>query len=230
MILPPALHSWSLTPREAVAVQRRLAERVLCQGSVRRWRLVAGADLAFTPDAAECIAAIVLWDAKTRSVIEQQVVRKPATFPYVPGLLTFREAPAILAAVRKLETEPDVFMFDGQGFAHPRRIGLASHLGLWLDRPSLGCAKTVLIGKCEPPGRERGSTTPLSDRGERIGMALRTQDGVKPVFVSAGHRLSLQSAVRIALASCGRYRLPEPTRLADKLVRRMHAELTLPCS
>jgi deoxyribonuclease V len=225
MILPPKLHSWSLTPREAVAVQRELAGRILCRGGMGRPRLAAGADLAFSPDASECIAAVVVWDMKARQVVEQQVVRRPVSFPYVPGLLTFREAPAILDAMAGLKSEPDVFLFDGQGYAHPRRIGLASHLGLCLERPSLGCAKSILVGVCKSPALRKGSATPLVDRGECIGMAVRTRRGVKPIYVSVGHRLSLAAAVRITLACCGSFRLPEPTRLADQLVRRTRAEL-----
>jgi deoxyribonuclease V len=218
------MHRWSLTPRRAVALQRDLAERVISSGRGPRLRLVAGADLAFTTDGAECIAAVVVWDVQARKIIEQHVARRPVRFPYVPGLLTFREAPALLAAIRGLRTEPDAFMFDGHGYAHPRRIGLASHVGLCLDRPSLGCAKTILVGECDPPARRKGSTSLLMDRGERIGLAVRTQDGIKPVYVSVGHRLSLAAAVRIALACGDKYRLPEPTRLADKLVRRTRAE------
>jgi len=230
MVLPRALHTWSLTPRRAVALQRNLAERVIRSGSVTPLRLVAGADLAFSTDGAECIAAVVVWNVDRRIVIEQQVVHKPVCFPYVPGLLTFREAPALLAAIRRLRSEPDAFMFDGHGYAHPRRIGLASHLGLCLDRPSLGCAKTILVGQCPAPGLRRGSTSPLVDHDERIGLAVRTQDGIKPVYVSVGHRLSLSTAARITLACCDRCRLPEPTRLADKLVRRMRTEPVRICA
>jgi deoxyribonuclease V len=165
-----------------------------------------------------CIAAAVVWDVKRQRVVEQHVVRKPLTFPYVPGLLSFREAPAIVAALRKLQSEPDVFLFDGQGYAHPRRFGLACHVGLWIDRPSIGCAKSVLVGVCDEPGRSRGSRSPLDDDGECIGVALRTRDGIKPVYVSVGHDLSLDSATRVVLACCTKYRLPEPTRRADKLV------------
>ncbi len=224
MTLPRPLHSWSLTPREAVTLQRELATRVVTHGSVPRLRLVAGADLAFTPDSTQCIAAVVVWDVKARQIVEQQIIHTPVRFPYVPGLLTFREAPAILTAIRRLRCEPDAFMFDGHGIAHPRRVGLASHLGLCLDRPSMGCAKTVLVGTCEAPGLAKGATSPLVDRGERIGLAVRTRDRTRPVYVSVGHRLSLAAAVRITLACCEGYRLPEPTRLADKLVRRARTE------
>jgi deoxyribonuclease V len=201
-------------------VQRRLADRVVRRGRIRSLRLVAGADLAFERSRAVCIAGVVVWDVASRAVVEQQVARAELTFPYVPGLLSFREAPALIAALRRIRCEPDLFMFDGQGLAHPRRFGLACHLGLILDRPSIGVAKSVLLGTRDEPGRRRGSRAPLMDRGERLGDALRTRDRVKPVYVSIGHRISLDAAVDATLACCTRYRLPEPTRLADHLVSR----------
>jgi deoxyribonuclease V len=152
--------------------------------------------------------------------VEQHVTRRPIRFPYVPGLLSFREAPAILAVLRRLRCEPDVFLFDGQGYAHPRRFGLACHVGMLIDRPSLGCAKSVLVGTFRMPGAARGARAPLEHNGECVGMAVRTRDGVKPVYVSVGHRLSLEAAVEITLTACAGFRLPEPTRLADKLVAR----------
>ncbi len=203
-----------------MAIQREFAARVVRTGRVPRLRLVAGADLAFSPDKTESIAGVVVWDVTAREVVEQHVARQPTRFPYVPGLLSFREAPVLLAALRKLRGEPDAFLFDGQGLAHPRRFGLACHVGVILNRPSLGCAKSLLVGRCATPGVARGSTTPLDDGGETVGMAVRTRDGVKPVYISIGHRLSLRSAVEIALACGAGYRLPEPTRLADKLVAR----------
>lgn len=182
--------------------------------------LVAGADIAYSSNGTDCIAGCVVWDVRRAAVVEQQVVRRPVRFPYVPGLLTFREAPAILAALRKLRCEPNVFLFDGQGYAHPRRLGLASHIGLLIDRPSVGCAKSLLLGTFGLLHQQEGSTAPLHDRGQRIGMAVRTRENVKPMYVSVGHRISLEAAVRITLACCAGYRLPEPTRLADQLVNR----------
>jgi len=183
-------------------------------------RLLAGVDLAFSKEPEKCIAGVVVWDVRPGEIVEQHVVRLPVRFPYVPGLLSFREAPAILVVLRKLNCEPDAFLFDGQGYAHPRRFGLASHVGLLIDRPSIGCAKSLLVGTCKPPGISKGSTAPIEHNGECIGMALRTRDNVKPVYVSAGHRLSLDAAVEITLAACAGFRIPEPTRLADKLVAR----------
>jgi len=221
MKIPPPLHSWSLTPTQAAALQRALAGRVVRDGEATDLRLVAGADLAFSEDQTECIGGVVVWDVLARRVVERHVVRRKATFPYVPGLLSFREAPTILAALRRLRLEPDVFLFDGQGYAHPRRFGLACHIGVLLDRPSAGCAKSILVGEHDPPGEVKGSTSPLLHHGECVGQAVRTRDRVKPVYVSVGHRLSLEAAVRITLACCDRYRLPEPTRLADRLVARI---------
>ena len=220
MKIPRAPHSWSVTPAEAIEIQRRLAPSVVRRGRPPKLRLVAGADLAFSPDGSESIAGVVVWEVQRREVVEQHLARRSVSYPYVPGLLSFREAPALLAALKQLRCEPDVFMFDGQGYAHPRRFGLACHLGLLLDRPSLGCAKTILLGGCEPPGRTRGTTSPLMHDGECIGMAVRTRDDVKLVYVSVGHRISLDAAVQITLACCDGYRLPEPTRQADKLVAR----------
>jgi len=220
MKISRAPHSWSVTPAEAIEIQRRLAPSVVRRGRPPKLRLVAGADLAFSPDGSESIAGVVVWEVQRREVVEQHLARRSVSYPYVPGLLSFREAPALLAALKQLRCEPDVFMFDGQGYAHPRRFGLACHLGLLLDRPSLGCAKTILLGECEPPGRTRGSTSPLLHNGECIGMAVRTRDDVRPVYVSVGHRLSLEAAVQITLACGDGFRLPEPTRLADQLVAR----------
>jgi len=221
-------HSWSVTPAQAIAIQHQLAARVVRRGRVPTPRLVAGADLAFSTDGKECIAGVVVWDVLRREIVEQRIARRSVQFPYVPGLLTFREAPALLAALRQLHFEPDVFMFDGQGYAHPRRFGLACHMGVLLDRPSVGCAKTILIGQCIPPDQQRGAAGDLIHNGERVGMAIRTRERVKPLYVSIGHRISLSSAVRVVLACCNGFRLPEPTRLADKLVRKERGQALPP--
>ena len=217
---PRRLHDWNVTPSQAMEIQKKLAPRVIRSGAIANLRLAAGVDLAFSNDWTECIAGVVLWNVPEARVVEQHVARKRVSFPYVPGLLSFREAPALIAAIGKLRTEPDVFLFDGQGYAHPRRFGLACHVGLLLDRPSLGCAKSLLVGEYDELGETRGSTSPLVHNGERVGVTLRTRDGVNPVYVSAGHRITLASAVDVVLQCCLRYRLPEPTRLADILVAR----------
>lgn len=187
-------------------------------------RLVAGGDVTFSPDGERAVAGWVVWDVKDRVVVESSLAARPLRFPYVPGLLSFREAPALIAAARKLKIEPDVFMFDGQGLAHPRRFGLACHVGLLIDRPSLGCAKRRLCGTPVPPqaalADTAGASCPLVHDGEVIGRVVRTRVGVKPVFVSIGHRITLAEAVRLTLRCCTKYRLPEPTRLAHQLVTR----------
>lgn len=218
------LHAWPRTAARAMEIQKSFAGQIVRKGRIARPRLFAGADLAFSPDGTECVAAVLVWDALRDVIVEQRIVWQGVRFPYVPGLLSFREAPALLAAIQKLRVEPDVFMFDGQGFAHPRRFGLASHVGLWLDRPSVGCAKSILIGTHEPLGVAQGSTVKLMDGDECIGMALRTREAVKPVYVSVGHRLSLEAAVEVTLAACNGFRIPEPTRLADKLVAQARSE------
>ena len=218
MRIPPAPHRWHLTPRQAIAVQRRLADRVSIRSPLGAPRLIAGLDAAFSPDGMRCIAGVVLWDIGAQVLVEKHVASRPVTFPYVPGLLSFREAPALLAALRKLCLTPDALMCDGQGLAHPRRFGIACHMGILCGLPSIGCAKSRLIGDHDAPPFQRGSSAPLSDRGATIGAALRTQAGVRPVYVSIGHLFDLETAIATVLACSPRYRIPEPTRLADLLV------------
>lgn len=220
MKMPTIPHRWDVTPRRAVAIQRRLAAQIVNKAPAGPLRFIAGIDCAFPADGRRCIAGVVLWDAAEKRVVEEGIADKPLRFPYVPGLLSFREAPAILAALRKLRHEPDALLCDGQGLAHPRRLGIACHVGLLADRPAIGCAKSRLIGMHAQPARKRGSRADLLDKGERIGTVLRTQDGVNPVFVSVGHRMDLATAERLVLACAIRFRLPEPTRLADRLVAR----------
>lgn len=178
---------------------------------------VAGVDTAYHQDMA--CAAVAVFSLADLKVMEEVVAAQPSRFPYVPGLLSFREGPVILKALNRLKTAPDVLMFDGQGIAHPRRFGLASHIGLLTDIPAIGCAKTRLIGEFREPQRTRGSTSNLTDTGETIGAVVRTRTGVKPVFVSIGHCMDLDSCIRVVLESCRGYRLPEPLRLADHLSR-----------
>jgi len=201
-----------------MAVQRRLAARVEERPLPRPVRLVAGVDAAFAAEDARCIAGVVLWDVAARTVVEHHVAIRPLTFPYIPGLLSFREAPAVLAALRKLRARPDVVMCDGHGLAHPRRFGLACHVGLVTGLPTVGCAKSRLIGSHETPGRGRGARVPLRHDGDVIGSVLRTQTGVRPLFISVGHRIDLAGAEAVVLACATRYRLPEPTRRADGIV------------
>lgn len=226
MKIPAAPHSWTLSPREAIALQRRMSGKVVLRALPRDTRLVAGIDCAFSRDGEYCLAVVVLWDAQRESVVEEHRARRKLRFPYIPGLLTFREGPAALAALRKLHRPPDVLMFDGQGIAHPRRFGIASHIGLITGIPSVGCAKSRLTGEHRQVGERRGSHVQLEDHGEVIGVVLRTRDGVRPVFVSPGHLSDLNSARALTLRCATRYRLPEPTRLADRRVAAYKRELT----
>jgi deoxyribonuclease V len=224
MKIPRVPHRWNVKPREAIAIQRRLAARVRVIEPRTTLRFVAGVDAAFSRDGKLCIAAAVLWDADEQQVSETRTASRRSTFPYVPGLLSFREAPAVIAALRKLRHEPDAIMCDAQGYAHPRRFGLACHIGVISGRPTVGCAKSLLIGQYREPALRRGSCTALRDRGERVGTVLRTREGVKPVFVSVGHMIDLDTAERLVLRCAVQYRLPEPTRLADKEVRMANYE------
>ncbi len=218
MKLPKPLHRWNVTPGQAIAIQRRLAARIRSVKPRHALRYVAGLDAAFTRDGRFCVAALVLWDAEEKRVVEEHVARRPLKFPYIPGLLSFREAPALLATLYKVWPPLDVLMCDGQGLAHPRRFGIACHVGLLAGIPSIGCAKSILVGEHGPLGSRRGSTTPLIDRGERVGTVLRTRDGVKPVYVSIGHGIDLPTAEELVLKCAVGFRLPEPARLADQAV------------
>jgi len=209
------LHSWDVDYRGALALQKELASRVKHTRLRRQVRLVGGADCAFTRDGRNIIACVVVLRLPEFEEVEMQWAVEEVKFPYVPGLLSFREAPACIAAVRKLKKEPDVFIVDGQGIAHPRRLGIAAHLGLFFDKPTIGCAKSRLTGQYEEPGQQAGSWSRLVQDGHDIGAVLRTRTGVKPVFVSVGHKVAIDDAIRICLCTKGRYRLPEPTRLAD---------------
>ncbi len=214
----PRLHRWDLTPQEAIQTQKDLRSRVivtpLAEADIR---MIAGVDVGLPRGAKTARAAIAVLDYATQEFVDQALAELPVPFPYVPGLLSFREMPVILAALRKLRTNPDVFLVDGHGYAHPRRFGLACHLGVWLDRPSIGCGKSILIGKTESLANARGSVALLRDGDEIIGAAVRTRTDVKPVYISVGHKVDLESAVRIIL-NCGRgLRLPEPTRQAHRL-------------
>ena len=210
------VHPWDLTPKEAIAVQHQLApyvQEVPLNGA--RLRTIAGLDVSVREDRVR--AAIVVLRIDDFAVVDQAIWEGPVAFPYVPGLLSFREIPAILPALDRLQALPDVVMLDAQGRAHPRRFGLACHLGVLLDRPALGVAKTILVGRYQDLGESKGSTADLVHRGEVVGQAVRTREGVKPVFVSVGHRCTLDEAVALTMRGAMKYKLPEPTRLAHRL-------------
>lgn len=218
------LHPWDVSAAEAREIQRGLRDRVSLEDAIgiEDVRRVAGVDNGYSGRGlgATAYAAVVILSFPDLQVIETRVATAPVTFPYVPGLLSFREAPAILAAFRQVRSEPDVVLFDAQGYAHPRRMGAASHLGLFIDRPSIGCAKSRLTGRHEEPGDTFGDRSPLVDGDEVIGAVIRTRPGHSPLFVSPGHKISVATATEIALACCrDNHFMPEPTRLADRLVR-----------
>ncbi|MCK4283216.1 MAG: deoxyribonuclease V [Candidatus Brocadiae bacterium] len=221
------LHRWDLTPAEARRLQERLAGRVRLAPLPRRMRWVAGADMALDRAAGACFASVVVLELPEMKLVEEVAVQGALRFPYIPGLLSFREGPVLLKAFARIEHVPDVVIFDGQGLAHPRRLGLASHMGLWLGIPTVGCAKSRLTGKHDEPGQEKGRSVPLLDDGEQIGVVLRTRTRVKPVFVSPGHLTDFETSARLVLDCCTKYRLPEPTRLADIAVARAKRD-TLP--
>jgi deoxyribonuclease V len=212
------LHSWDMTPAEARELQKALAARVDASTPLGPWETVAAADVSYNKYSEWLYAAVVVVRAGTFELVERVGVVGKATFPYVPGLLSFREAPVVLEAFRKLKARPDVVLCDGHGIAHPRRLGLACHLGLWLELPTIGCAKSRLCGTYDEPGPERGDRSPLVDRGEVVGAVVRSRSRVSPLFVSPGHRCDLESAVAVTLATSVKYRLPVPARLAHEYV------------
>ena len=214
----PIQHPWDLTPAAARVLQAELALAVDSTTPLSPWRTLAAADVSFDRGSEILYAAVVVVEAETFEVIERVGLESPARFPYVPGLLSFREAPALLEAFDRLKSRPDVVLCDGQGIAHPRRLGIASHLGLRLDLPTVGCAKSRLCGKYDEPGPDRGDRGPLVDGGEVVGAVLRTRPKVAPLFVSPGHRCDLESAVGLVLATTRKYRLPVPARLAHEYV------------
>ena len=210
-------HPWALSPAEAIAVQRELRAHLILTDSLGPVQRIAGVDVGFEAGGAVTRAAVAVLGYPGLELRESAIARRPTTFPYIPGLLSFRELPAVLEALEQLREPPDLLLCDGQGIAHPRRLGIASHLGLLVDIPSIGVAKTRLCGVYADPPNERGAWTPLRANGETIGAVLRTRPGVKPLYISSGHRVSLETAIDYVMACCTRYRLPETTRWAHRL-------------
>ena len=234
-------HSWKLTPQEARRLQEELREKWEGRNRLGRISTVAGVDAAFvieatqalpstTRNANQAIAGVIVYRFPEMEEIERAYAVRPLRFPYVPGLLSFREIPALLAAVEKLRKLPDLIFCDAHGYAHPRRFGLASHLGVLLDRPTIGCAKSLLVGRHAAPVQEHGAWAPIVDadaqgKDEVIGAALRTRDGVQPIYVSQGHRVSLDRAIELALRVSSGFRIPRPTREADHYVSAIKREM-----
>jgi deoxyribonuclease V len=207
-------HPWDLSPSEAIALQQELRREVVSDRPIDldAVKLVAGVDVSVKNEQSQ--AAIIVVTFPGFLLVETALAQRPTPFPYVPGLLSFREGPVLEEAFEKLQSEPDVFLFDGMGIAHPRRIGIASHMGLWLQRPTIGCGKTLLCGRYKDLGEEKGSAAPLIDRKETIGVALRTRTAKNPMFISPGHLADIPTAAELVLRCSPKYRLPEPIRLA----------------
>jgi len=207
-------HPWQLTPDEAVSLQKELRHEIIADRpiDIDRIRLVAGVDVSVKNGRSQ--AAIVVVTFPDFQPVETVLAQGPTPFPYIPGLLSFREGPVLQEAFEKLQAEPDAFLFDGMGIAHPRRIGIASHMGLWLQRPTVGCGKTRLVGRHAALPEEKGASAPLIDKGETIGVALRTRTGTNPMFISPGHLADIRTATDLVMRCTPKYRLPEPIRMA----------------
>lgn len=214
-------HAWDISPTSAIALQRRLADKVRAEPIGGEVRTVAGTDCAFLDSGRTILAAAVLCDAKSMAVLATAHDARACRFPYIPGLLSFREAASVIAAVGALDGPPDLLMCDGQGLAHPRRLGLACHVGLWLDMPTIGVGKSRLCGEHRTPGLRRGCRTQLRHEGDLVGAVVRTRTGVKPLYVSVGHLTTLADAVRWTLRCARGVRLPEPTRRAHEYVTQL---------
>ncbi|MBD2625611.1 deoxyribonuclease V [Trichormus variabilis] len=212
------IHSWPTTVEEAITIQETLQNQVITKDLLQEpIKYVAGADLGFLEDGTISRAAVAVLSFPDLQVVETSLAYRPTSFPYIPGFLSFREIPALLDALEKIQTIPDIILCDGQGIAHPRRLGIACHLGVIVDIPTIGVAKSLLIGKHEELPETKGSWQPLIHKKETIGAVLRTRTGVKPLYISSGHRISLSTAIDYVLRCTPKYRLPETTRIADKL-------------
>ena len=214
------LHAWNVGYKKAVEIQERLKKSIILKGSVKNCKLIAGADVSYTKESEIFYASVVVFNLQTMERVEEVTASGKVDFPYIPGLLSFRESPILLKAFAKIKSEPDVIILDAQGIAHPRGIGLASHIGLLLDKSSIGCAKTRLIGEYNEVGGEVGSHSRLTVKDKIVGAVLRTRKNVKPVFVSPGHKIDLKTSIDLILKSCRGYRLPEPVRQAHNLVKK----------
>jgi len=210
-------HSWALTVNEAIAVQEQLRAEVLTTDLLEPVQYVAGVDMGFEANGTISRAAVAVLSFPDLQLQESAIARRPTSFPYIPGFLSFREIPAVLDALEKISITPNLILCDGQGLAHPRRFGIACHLGVIIDLPTIGVAKSLLVGKYQEVSEQRGNWQPLIDRGETIGAVLRTRSKTKPLYISSGHRVSLPTAIDYVLRCTPKYRLPEITRIADKL-------------
>lgn len=217
MSFPLDLHPWNVSPKEAIAIQQQLRTKIIIEKITKPINTIAGCDISFDKNSDTIYAAIVVLQLPELIQIDYSTSISKTRFPYIPGLLSFREAPALLKAWKDLRTAADVLMIDGNGLAHPRRFGIACHIGLLLDMPTIGCAKSLFVGEFEEPAQKPGSYSLLLDKDEIVGASLRTVNGVKPVFVTIGHRATLEDAIDIVMKSVKGYRIPEPTRQAHLL-------------
>jgi deoxyribonuclease V len=222
------LHPWNVTPKEAAAIQRQLRSRVTLRNRLKRLRYVAGTDVSSSLADNTIWAGVVVVEYPGLEPVEERWARGKASFPYVPGFLSFREIPVLISALTRLKIMPDLILCDGQGIAHPRGMGLATHLGLLVDCPTIGCAKSRLVGTYSELAEEKGASAELVHEGKVIGVAARTRERVKPIFISPGNRITLKQSVKIVFRCCPRYRVPEPVRMAHLLVNRLRLENQAP--
>ena len=213
------LHPWKVTPEKAIRIQENLRHRIILKKTFSRVRTIGGGDVSYQKEGDSLFGAVVVLSFPQMETLEVATSRGKVSFPYIPGLLTFREGPILIKTFQKLRIRPDILIFDGHGIAHPRGMGLAAHLGIWLNLPSIGCAKTPLLGQSVIPRPSKGSFELIQKDGREIGVVLRTRDRVNPVFVSPGHRIDLPTSIRLVLESCQGFRIPEPLRRAHHLSR-----------
>jgi len=215
------LHSWEVSVEEAIRIQNHLRSRLILKNTFSKLKTIGGADVAYSNDGKHLTGVIAVLSYPELNPIDVATAHGKISFPYIPGLFSFREGPVLIEAYQQLRVKPELMIFEGHGITHPRGFGLASHMGLWLDLPSIGCARTPLLSEYDSPDTSKGSFTPIYVEGRRVGGALRTKRGVKPIFVSPGHRIDLVSSVWIVLSTCQRYRIPEPLRRAHQIAKIM---------
>ena len=217
------LHSWHVSPRRAIQIQNELRKKIRLRAPSGSWKRIAAADVSYSRTDNRFFAGFLLFSFPDLVLLESASAQGRTSFPYVPGLLSFREAPILIRAFSRLKTKPELILIDGQGIAHPRSMGIAAHLGLIFDLPTIGCAKSRLIGKHEEPPADKGGSAPLIEKDQTIGMIVRTRAGVKPVYVSPGHKMDLETSVKIVLSLSRGYRIPEPLRQAHLFVNRLRS-------
>ena len=217
------LHPWRVNPRRAIQIQDELRKKIRLRAPSGPWKRIAAADVAYSRMDNRLFAGFLLFSYPELTLLESASARGRASFPYIPGLLSFREAPILIRAFSRLKTKPELIVIDGQGIAHPRSMGIATHLGLIFDLPTIGCAKSRLIGMHEEPPAALGGCSPLIEKGQTVGMIVRTRTGIKPVYVSPGHKMDLETSVKMILSLCRGHRIPEPLRQAHLFVNRLRS-------